>query len=168
MIPLIKLFLDICLLRRGPQDVPASSVLFALVLLASLTIDVTSIISQTAFADAMLVVFANTATNIAVIYVLLRVLGHVSRFQQTLIALLGTGLILSCMLLPMLAVNIYFESDSSIFKFFLLGFHFWSLIIITHILRHALEINIFPASVLAIGYVMLSFSVVNLLLPQAG
>jgi len=168
LIPLFQLFLDICLLRRGPQDTPASTALFVLVLLASLLIDVIVIISRTPLADAMLVVFVNTATNIIVVLLLLRILGHAPRTQQTLIALMGSSVVVTCILLPMLAINLYFMSESSIFGFFLLAFNFWSLIIITHIFRHALEINIFPASVLAIGYVMLSFSVVNLLLPQAG
>ena len=168
MIPLFKLFLDICLLRRGPQDVPASATLFAMVLVASLLIDVIVVASRSPVDEALLMVLINTSTMLLVVFILLRILGHAARSLQTLTALLGTGVIISCLLLPMLAMNAIFATESSMFEFFLVAFNFWSLVIITHILRHALEITLFPAAVLAIGYVMLSFSLVNLFLPQAG
>ncbi len=38
--PLIKLFLDICFFKKGPRDVPASSLLLGLAVLAYLIVGV--------------------------------------------------------------------------------------------------------------------------------
>ena len=54
---LSKAFLDICLLRKGPQDLPQSSVLLSLCLILYTVINVLLTVQSRPFADALLVSF---------------------------------------------------------------------------------------------------------------
>jgi hypothetical protein len=91
----LRIFLDIVLWRRGPQDLPASGLLVGITLAAYVLVGAV----QLALLDepgAMWLVFlvADPALLTASVWLLLRLYGHAERFQQTAAAVLGTGALL--------------------------------------------------------------------------
>lgn len=167
MQPLLKLFLDICLLRRGPQDVPVAVSLLIVVLIASLIVDVAAILFRTSFPEALLVAVVVNAVLLVSVVLLLWLLGYAARVLQTLIAMWGCSVIVNVLQLPLILLVNLIPGQVGMLGFIALFFLIWNLTISMHILRHALSIATFPAAVLAIGYLMLNFFVVDLFLPQA-
>ena len=165
---LLRLFWEICLLRKGPQDVPAAPVLFWLLLLVGLLVDLIIAVNFVDLESALLVVLANTVALFGVVVALLYLLGYRSRAIQTLITLMGTGLIFSAIRLPLMFLLRLLPGGGGMFGFVEIFVLVWSLVVIAHILRHALSIHLFMAGVLAFGYFMLSYQLVNYFIPQAG
>jgi len=163
---LVKLFWDICLLRKGPQDVPAAHILFWLLLLAGLIVDIVIAVNFIDFQQALLVVFANTVVLFGVVMLLLFVMGFGSRIVQTLTTLIGTGLVFSFIRLPLVFIIKLVPQNASMFGFVEIILLVWSLVVIAHILRYALSIQFFLAGALAFGYFMLSYQLVNYFIPQ--
>jgi len=165
---LVKLFWEICLLRKGPQDVPAAHILFWLLLLAGLLVDLVIAVNFVDFQQALLVVLANTVVLFGVVMLLLFLLGFSNRVVQTLTTLIGTGLVFSGIRLPVMILVKLAPQNAGIFGMVEIFILVWSLVVIAHILRHALSIQLFLAGALAFGYFMLSYQLVNYFIPQAG
>jgi len=164
---LVKLFWEICLLRKGPQDVPAAHILFWLLLVVGLVVDLIIAVNFIDFQQALLVVLANTVVLFGVVMLLLRMLGYASRIVQTLTTLIGTGLVFSFIRLPVMFVVKLAPQNVGMFGFVEVIILVWSLVVIAHILRHALSIQLSLAGALAFGYFMLSYQLVNYFIPQA-
>lgn len=156
------------MLRKGPQDVPASGALFVLVLIVGMLADFLIVLDSTTVAQAILLVFVINGMTVIVVSLLLWLLGHAARLLQTLIAMLGSSLMISILQLPVILVGRIVSEPGVMIGFLLLIFLFWSVLISAHIFRHALSIHFIPAGVLAIGYLMLNITVFKLLIPQAG
>jgi len=168
MTALLRLFWNICLLRQPPQDVPASWTLFLLVLSLNLVIDSLRVSEQVGLPQAVVLILIYSGALLGVIVLLLGLLGHLARAQQTLTALLGSGLLITLCILPVEWVMALFPGSEGMFGFLLLFLYVWSLIVTAHILRHALSVKFFFAAVLSLGYFMLSFRLASLLIPQVG
>lgn len=163
---LAKLFWEICVLRKGPQDVPAAHILFWLLLLLGLIVDLIIAVNFIDFEHALLVVLANAAVLFGVVILLLAILGFANRIFQTLTTLIGTGLVFSFIRLPVMFVVKLVPQNAGMFGFVEIIILVWSLVVIAHILRHALSIQLFLAGALAFGYFMLSYQLVNYFIPQ--
>ena len=168
MMALLRLFWNICLLRQPPQDVPASWALFLLLLLLNLVIDTLRVAEQAGLAQALVSILIYSGALLGVIVLLLWLLGYLARVQQTLTALLGTGLLITIFVLPVEWVLGLFPNSEGMFGILLLLLYAWNLIVTAHILRHALSVKFFFAAVLSLGYFMLSFRLASLLFPQVG
>lgn len=168
---LFDLFFDICLLRRGPQDVPVASSLFFLCLLAYLLAGYMALLASIAAAtpiSAFVVIVLDTLLISALCYGVLRVLQHSERWQQTLTALWGCGALLQLIALPL---GIWFDravsSESPMAEIPLLlsfGILFWSLAVTAHILRHAFDVTFVLGLSYALAYLFLSWSMADWLL----
>lgn len=165
---LIKVFWDICRLRAAPQDVPASRGLFLVVVGLNLVYNLAFILTETGPFQAVLVVVANTAIMVGVVYLLLRVTGHAPRALQTLTAMQGTDFILGLYMLPLLLL-MHWVSDSGQgpLGLMLILLYLWGVFITAHIFRHALSIHWVMAGLLSVGYFLLSVQVLNALLPAS-
>ena len=165
---LLTLWFDICLLRAGPQDLPASRELLGLALASYALVSfllslpgyplVTAV--QMALVDAvLLIMFAIT---------LLYFLGKMARLNQTLTALAGTGTLLGLLALPVMPLLLPDQEAKqqpllvSLLWLLLLG---WSLIVVAHIMRHALSVNLPVAIGVAILYTLVAMQILNALFP---
>jgi hypothetical protein len=91
----LRIFLDIVLWRRGPQDLPASGLLVAITLAAYVMVGAVQLALLDESAATWLVfLVADPALLTASVWLLLRLYGHTERFQQTASAVLGTGALL--------------------------------------------------------------------------
>lgn len=165
---LAKLFWDICLLRAGPQDVPASRELLAVVLGLSVLSNLVFVLGRTSLAEGLAFVLTALGLLMGLVYLLLTVFGYRARAVQTLTALGGTGLVLSVLALPLLVFSALLPSEANPFGLLLLMVNLWGLVVIAHVLRHALSVHLVQGGLLALGYLYLNIVLADYLLPSAG
>ena len=165
--PLLRLFIDICLLRAGPQDLPAAPFLVGLTLAGYAFSGLAVLLPAEGGARAVGMVALDSLLLLAFVAALLRWRGHPARFRQTASALLGSGALLGLLLLPIIALSQAGEGLAQLASPLWLVLFAWSLTVTGHVLRHALQLP-FPAGVLlALVYFVLSLSLVQALFPGA-
>lgn len=168
MAALIRFFLELCLLRRAPQDLPGSSTLLGLVLAinlgASLLVGLAADLSAPValgqgLADALL--------TLGLLHLALSLTRHPARFLQLATALLGAGALLSLVAVAPLLLLSGAESrgETSLAGLPLLVLLFWSLLVTGHILRHGLDLRLGQGVLIAVGYNLLASTLINSLLP---
>lgn len=169
MSALLRLYLDICLLRRGPQDVPASSPLMQFTLavyaLIGLPKHLGGLAALSVFQSLWLTV-VDLALLIGLCYAALYWVGHLSRFRQTLTALAGAGVVLSIVELPLsvwLRRAVEAERSYELPLMLAFGLLAWSLLIVGHILQHAFSISRGAGLVCALGYTIIAWVAIDLL-----
>lgn len=157
---LLRLFLDILLRRRGPQDVPASNALAVAVVCACFT--VTCLYSAYANVDGRWL--ARTAADLvasaAFLAGLLWATGRRARFQQSFTALNGTSLLLGLPALGLLAVAQTGWAPLQLpltVAFYMLIVA--SLFVTEHILRETLECSRLLSILLTVANLFLSLAV---------
>jgi hypothetical protein len=167
---LILIWLDICLLRAGPQELPASRELLGLSMasytLASFLLSLPGYplvaAGQLALMDAgLVVVFAATALYLT---------GKMARLTQTLTALLGTGTLLGLIALPviqLLASGQEAGQPSLLGGMLWLLLFGWNLLVVAHIVRHALSVNFLVATGIAILYTLVAMQIINAVFPMS-
>ena len=165
MKPLLQLFWSICLLRKGPEDVPASPVLLKLCLLSYGLIGLLGLLlmANAEASAAMLQMAIDIVLLVALVFGILNIRGYRARFVQTLTALAGTGTLLGLIFLPLAP-----GMRHGIGPLLLLGLMVWNIAIITHILQHALSTSHGIALAYTLSYVAISLAVMGWLLPQTG
>ena len=160
----------ICLLRAGPQDLPASPTLLGLAFGACVfAIWMVSAPGLGAANAAWLAV-----TDIVIIVVLahfaLWVRNFPNRQVQTLTALFATGALFGLIGWPLIqwreALGDQIE-DIVRPTILLLVLTLWNLAVIGHILRHALSTSLFNGILLAILYMMISLTVYQMVFAPA-
>ena len=166
---LLLAFFDICRLRRAPQDIPASPQLLALsvtaygllsCLLQGLSEPVDLAISSALLEIAVLMLFVQC---------LLLLKGRPARSMQTVTALAGAGVILRLIVLPLYlfagvgsgAALVGYNLAITL-MLMLVG---WGVVVMGHVLRHALETHLVLAFMLALVYLILCFYLTLILLP---
>ena len=165
---LSRFFVELCLLRRGPQDLPASSTLLGLILainlVASLLVGLAADLSAPialgqGLADALL--------TLGLLHLALRLTRHPARFVQLATALLGAGALLSLVAVAPLVLLSGAESrgETSLAGLPLLVLLFWSLLVTGHILRHGLDLRLGQGVLIAVAYNLLASTLINALIP---
>ena len=166
MFELIKLYFDICLLKKGPQDVPHSLFVFWLalafyaiagLLLFYLTTDLPNSIIQLLVEIVLILGFSGGILIAA---------GKFSRFFQTASAMLGADAVISFLGLPVYSSMI--TGKISMLPFFaLIGLMIWHLFVTGHIFRHALNKSYSFGLGLAFLYLFSSYQLMMILFPVA-
>src|ERR1700734_3311129 len=96
MSELLRLYGQIALLRKGPQDVPAAGLLLLLTAVAYFTVRVLMVLLLPLLSGPWLrALLVDVAFTIAWYWTLLRLLGRGARFVQTASALLGYRTVLA-------------------------------------------------------------------------
>lgn len=166
-------FFDICRLVRRPQDIPESKNLLTLcaVVYGFLSILLASMSQPSE--KAILAGIVEVALIMIFTLAILQASGKSSRWTQTVTALVGTGIIVSIIAFPiyiLVGVGELNELESStsqtIGLLLLATLACWNIVIMAHILRHALEINFAIAMFLAITYIWIIFSFTSAILPM--
>jgi hypothetical protein len=143
---ILKFFIELCLLRKGPQDAPPSPVL--LISTGTLLI-LTAILSDQLHGDLLgklSFALAQVALLSAVVWVILSIRKVSERTIQTLTALYGSGTLIQLLIWPFRAQIVGMEDPQQAQVAMLplmaiVGFAIWSFIIMIHIYRNALDIT---------------------------
>lgn len=162
---LIKLFVDIVLFRKGPQDVPASQLLLGLCLLAYLLIGELMLLMEDTLLRATLQVLLDAAMLAGFVTVTLKIAGYGARVLQTLSALLGVDVLISILAFPvMISLSSGVERGGG---YLLIMLMIWHLAVTAHIFRHALSRSLWIGYAAALFYTLLSFQILQLLFGDA-
>jgi hypothetical protein len=168
---LARAYLDICLLRRRPQDLPCSTALMILTLSAYALVSLTMAAIDLATEQALLVALADTALLCLGAALVLYLVRKPARTIQTVTALAGTGTVLGLIALPIvrwLTASHASQGDASVPALLWLGLFFWSLAVTGHVLRHALDIRFAAGLLMAAIFMLANVQIVQWLLPAAG
>ena len=159
----LRIFLDIVLWRRGPQDLPVSGLLLAVTIGAYVAVSIVQLALLDETASSWLFFIAVDPLLLAAwVWLLLRLYGKSERFLQTASAVFGTGAVLGLALyLPLqLVVTALGEAPTSgIAQLFGLLVLVTFALVAGRIFKLATDSNLFTGIAVALTY----FMVVNLL-----
>ncbi len=166
---LSRAFLDICLLRKGPQDLPKSSVLLYLSLILYMVFDVLLTVQARPFEDALLVSFIDVGFLLGVIFFILKQHHYLDRWVQTITALCGTGVILGIFIFPLVyggAQNQYETWLQQIIILLFIIMVIWNIAVLAHIVRNAISTSLGIGIAIAILYIWMSSLLISMLFPE--
>ena len=161
---LLVLFLEISLLRKGPQDVPSSAFLVlstaVLGLLSGVVVLSDSFAGPGGALGAQLLDLVLLTTFV---YIGLQITGRLGRLYQALAAFFGCGVLINIATLLAIALSGPVEEGAltgvgAMLHVFIM---IWALVVIAHILRHTFEIAFMGGVALAVAYFLLVNSLVQ-------
>ena len=100
--PILKIILDICLLRGRAQDLPASVGLVWIAAAASVVVNTLGMLGQDVGFAPLLFIVSQVALFGAVAWLVLRLRGFPARWLQTMTALYAVDAVFNLLLLPLL------------------------------------------------------------------
>lgn len=165
MTSIVKVLFDICLLRKGPEELPYSRMLLGLLVVANFLISVSvgSILRDLKVAGLA----AIAALFLSFVFTKLLLLKRSERFLQTFCAMLGTDAIISIASLPSFYSIEYLQLSGAVELFFnvtVFAFFVWVVIVYGYIFSKALSSLMSYGIAISVGYVLLSAVVIDLLL----
>ena len=167
MLAIARPFVEICLLRLGPQDLPASPFLLGIAVAAYLGLGVLVTALHYPFLTAVGISVTGALIFGLLAFVLLSVRGVSERFFQTCAAFAGTGAVLEAAALPLVALLEPGEPEGAgaaaglLLTLPWLALLIWSWVVGGHILRHALSVRLTAGIGLSIALFWLSTLVIH-------
>lgn len=164
LLRLVQFFFELCLLRRAPQDLPASPALLGVTLAVNLLMGTTlataiGIGPGLGFVESLL----DAAIALGLLYAALHLLDRLPRFQQSGTALMGSGALLglvASVLLGLLAPGGNEQTPGGAVLLFA-ALVVWSILVMGHILRHTFEIRLGQGVGIAVLYTFLIYSLLG-------
>lgn len=164
MLKLLMFFADLCRLRSAPQELPFSRALMLTTSLLYAVVGFAMSALEQDFSHSLLATAVDVALLAALAYVSLWITGHTERFTQTFTALTGIGVLFNIIGFPIIALLQQVpEGESSNLSLVLLILIVWNIVVIGHILRHALEMAMWLACGIALLYIYTSIRVMSAL-----
>ena len=169
MYTLVRPFVDLCLLRARPQDLPASRLLLVLTLIAHTLTGILASLQVLPASTALLAGITGTLMLAGMATLLLNIQGKRERITQTLSALAGSMAMLDLIALPLSAWWDRSHSGDSIDNplpaFLLLALLGWNLAVMGHVLRHALGVAWFLGIAIAVAFYLVFMDIMKNLFP---
>jgi len=164
------MFWDICAIKAAPQDLPASSFLLGLALSGYLVTGAVVAAFQWPLSQAILAAFLDTIFLTVLSRVLLWARMLSGRFVQTLTALAGSGAVMTVIALPLVMwqgfVGVTDANVPTLPSWLLMIWMIWNVVVVGHILRHALS-TVLPLGIgLAAVYAYITFQLMRIFLPN--
>ena len=167
---LVRVAVDLCRLRRGPQDVPHSPNLFGALIVASVVLDLLVGHLLGDGADVLPRSLLSTAIVLALCWIALAIRRLRNRYVQTATALLACGVLLSLLQVPLawLAGPPPADANALVGLQIALGWlalavFVWQLAVDAHIMRHAIESSWGLAFALVVSWVLAYWALERLL-----
>lgn len=156
---ILNLYWNICLFKRGPEDVPGLPVVLALTLLLNIVISlvVGIVFSKLPVSFAAVSLAVSTAVVGFLIYAVLMLKKLESRFRQTFTAVLGTDILITLLCSPLLwQVNQRERAEGlTLPGTVLLGLMIWDLLIKGFIYQRAFGVGRFQGNLFSFSLFML-------------
>jgi len=161
---LIQFFFQLCLLRKAPQDLPGSSVLLSVTLVADLLMAmVLAGVAGLPPGRGLIQGLVDVAFMLALLYGASHLLNRLPRFQQTATSLLGSGAVLGFIAvvpLSMLPPGGNEQAPGGAVLLFL-ALIVWSVLVTGHILRHTFDLSLRQGVGIALVYNLFAYSLVG-------
>jgi len=157
---LINYFFDLCLLRVKPQDLPASQALLSITFICNVLAGLLLIGDvRPDPAIALLESFLGALLLLGTLWVMLTLRNMGARFTQSATALMGSGLLLSLIALPLLVLADSSQNEPNLAGVLLLLLVMWSIVILGHIVRHTFTLSLSIAIGFSLLYTFFSYAV---------
>jgi hypothetical protein len=165
MFDIIKLLFDICLFRKGPQDLPYSLWLLRLLLVVYVSVRVLMLSIHFDWLNVLLQVIVDVILVAGFFWTLLYLARKLGRFYQALSAVLGTDALISFIALPGMATMETGHGGHWVILV-VLGLIGWHWAVTGHIIRNALEKSLSFSLGVAFLYLLGSYQVMAFLFPE--
>jgi hypothetical protein len=153
---LILYFVELCALRKSPQDLPASQLLLVIVAIASLVVGwLIGLVAGLSMGSSLVQTVAEIALMFAALYLGLRLTGLGLRFTQSATALVGSGALIGAIALIPLSFNPTGSQETDLAALgalLLLVLFAWSVVVTGHILRHTFGISLGQGAAIAVAF----------------
>lgn len=169
MLNLIKLFVDLCLLKAAPQDLPYSRFLMLLSIVCYFLVGFAVSLQDESFGLAAVSAGVDTGLLVGLAYLGLWMRDYMSRSTKTVTAFAATGTLFELMGWPLVAyLQQLGEGEGSFFSLLLLVLIIWNIVVIGNILKHALDLPMWAGTGVALLYIYTSLRVMTVLYVAAG
>jgi hypothetical protein len=165
MFDIIKLIFDICLFKKGPQDLPYSVWLLRVLIVAYVSVRVLMLSIHFDWLNVLMQVIAEIFLVTGFFWILLYLTRKLGRFYQVISAVLGTDALISFFALPGIASMETGQGGLLVFLV-MLGLIGWHWAVTGHIIRNALEQSLSFSLGLAFLYLLGSYQVMAILFPE--
>ena len=150
---LLRAFGGICIFQFAPQDLPRSNALLAVTTVSNMSLSVIIYALESPLGPALFKAMLETVALFSLTFALLFLLSYGRRWTQTMTAMMGCGTLLGAIALMTMVLAPVLPADLGLA---LLRVNFLlNLLIIAHILRHALGIWFVGGLLFAFGYALL-------------
>ena len=165
MFDIIKLLFDICLFRKGPQDLPNSGWLLRVLLVVYISVRILMLSMHFGWLDVLLQVIVDITLVAVFFWTSLYLARKLGRFNQVISAVLGTDALISFFALPGMATMETGQGGllALLVTLSLIGWH-WA--VTGHIISNALDKTLSFSLGLAFLYLLGSYQVMALLFPE--
>jgi hypothetical protein len=155
----LRICLDIVLWRRGPQDLPASSLLLAIAVATYVAVSAVqlALLGETAATWFFFLVIDPLLLG-GWLWLVLRLHGHAERFLQTAAAVFGTGALLGLGLylpLQLIITGLGYDPTSGLAQFFALVLVVVFALVTGRIIKLATDSNLFTGIAVSLTYFLL-------------
>ncbi|NOT11273.1 MAG: hypothetical protein HOP23_05495 [Methylococcaceae bacterium] len=165
MYEILKLLLEICLFKKGPQDVPYSIWLLRLFVLVYAGIRYLMLVMHTDHLHTFLQILVEIVLILAFSWLMLYINRKLDRFYQVSCAFIGTDTMLNFFVLPgVLSLEIG-QGGWPVFIVMLVLLA-WQCAVIAHIIHQSLDQNLFFSFGLSVFYLLASYQVIAVLFPE--
>ena len=155
----LRICLDIVLWRRGPQDLPASSLLLAIAVAAYVAVSAVqlALLGETA-ATWFFFLVIDPLLLAGWVWLVLRLYGHAGRFLQAASAVFGTGAVLGIGLylpLQLIITGLGYDPASGLAQFFALVLVVVFALVTGRIIKLATDSNLLTGIAVSLTYFLL-------------
>jgi len=172
---LVQFFFNIALLKANPQDLNASPFMMFVTATVYCFFSFTISLIELSFLHALVSALVDTGLLVLFAMACLWITDKPERRIQTITALTGTGALLQIIAWPILywlSTDVAAADSAFIFipRWSLLLLVIWNVLVIAHILRHALSVNIPITFGISVLFMYFSIRIANMifLAPTAG
>ena len=165
---LFKAFFDLCLFRRKPQDLPQSIELLIVCLVTYILINFLVGLNTSTTLRAIQASFLETLFISMITVIILKLNKHTERWLKTLMAIMGTGCVISLLALPLFIGIFTLDAGKAVQSVILMVYLVllvWNIAIMGHILRHALETTMGVGVLFALIYIVITSILIGALVP---
>lgn len=162
----LKQYFLLACFKRNPQDLPASDQLLLMTVAVYFGVGCLHNSMHDTLSRSIQIGIIDLASLFLFTYFILRLLGQMKRWNQTVTALAGAGILLTLIATPV-SYGLLQTKETPIYPLFVFAIVFlfsWSLVIQGHVFRHAFSMNFGAAIALAFFYNMMSFMLVSSLM----
>ncbi len=164
----LRLFLDLCLIKKGPQDVPDNTGLMKIVFFAYFMSGTVLLSADNSIVDAVIQALIDTVLIGLFMYVLVSFFSVPNRFNQSLIAIYGSGALITIFSTPVifwvqaLSNNEQPTGAAGLVVFLIVC---WSFVVMANIIKETIQKNLSTCLLLTFCYLYLSYQLINSLYP---
>ena len=167
---LIHKFVQIALLRAGPQELPGLSMVLWIAIGSVFITSLAGLLFAYPFADALIRCLAAIAIPAAILYGALQIKRTPSRFTQCYAAICGASAVVYVLALPLMPT--FFSATvntlaGKLVVVIILLLDVWMLLITAHIFKHTFDVRMATGVSLSLGLMVLTLLAIEAVVPAA-